>query len=299
MITNIAIAQNPDWVTEKRSGGGKNSPYQVLTNWSKGWMEFEASATADMKIAKNSGQAEYLSKEAARMLAYEKAAEFLGGVTVEAMQGVDKGLIKADVLTVKSSNMVRNAIIISDTCIWKKGQAGETYPWATVKIGVLLYGDKNNQSVMNLILGDIVSGLKQSGYQSFQPKSPLAKNVEVKMNLKPITGIIIDARGHNIRPSISPLVLVQGKGKKVVYSGSSVSSNYATTRGIAGFVRREEQALLDDRLSVNSVVNPIIVKVASVVDNTIYLTPENAGQLVAADMKYNVLDECRVMILVD
>ena len=296
----ISMQQSNDADVSYISQGEDNAgTYRILTNWSQGWMEFEASTTADLTDVTNPGQAEYLATTSARMLAYAKASEFLHGIAIDAMAGVDKGLIKADVITAKASGTVQNAVVINEECVWKTGPGGVQYPWATVKIGVLLYGEEPNNNLINLFLNDISSALAESGYTEYQPTVVEANEAEEKLPISNITGLIVDARGHQVIPCLSPLILVQGKVNKIVYSGSSVSREYAINQGIVGYVKSEEQAFNNNRISVNGNINPITVEVTSVNDNIIYLSPDDAATVAAADMKYNILDQCRVIILVD
>lgn len=308
LLVSQALAQTPAWVTQSRMGGGaevtsivqgkdEEGIYNVLTNWSQGWMEFEASATADLAEAKNAGQAEYLAKRAAKILAFREAVEFLNGVVIsDALTGIDRGVLKTDVINARTSGMIKNAAVISEDCQWKVGPGGSQYPWGIVKIGILLYGDRPDNNIISLVLDDAKSGLDQSGYQPYQPPSA---GTSAAAAAKPVTGVILNARGKDARPNLSPLVLVQGMEKKVVYSGASVSREYALKTGAAGYAKSQQEALANDRLSVDGVVNPLMVNVASVENNALYLTPEDAASVIAADMKDDFLDKCRVIILID
>ena len=309
-VYSIAFSQNQRaWVTSTNKAPGNDvsyssqgkddeGTYEILTNWSQGWMEFSASTTADLKDAANPGQAEYLATTGARMLAYGRAAEFISGVAVDGMAGVDRGIVKVNTLTAKFSGMVRNAVVISEECVWKTGPGGSQYPWATVRVGILLYGD-NPSNLLSLFIDDANTAYKASGYSEYKPTQSETQNVQNRMSDLPATGIIIDTRGFSVNPSLSPLILVEGPNKKVVYSGSTVSRDYAIKQGIAGYVRSEEQASKDDRLKTDGNYNPLTVKASSVKDNVIYLSPEDAALAAAADMKTGILDQCKVLIMVD
>ena len=311
LLSSIAFAgSQPGWVTSTNKAAGndvsyasqgedKDGTYQILTNWSQGWMEFSSATTADLKDATNPGQAEYLATTAARMLAYGRVAEFLSGVAIDGMAGVDRGLLKANTLTAKFSGMVRNAVVISEECVWKTGPGGSEYPWATVKVGILLYGDNPSNNLLGLFIDEANTAYETTGYSEYVPSQSETQDVQDKMSDQPVTGIIIDTRGFSVNPSLSPLVLVEGSNKKVVYSGSTVSRDFAVKQGIAGYVRTEEQAGKDDRLKTNGIYNPLTVKASSVIDNVIYLSRDDAALATAADMKTNVLDQCKVLIMVD
>jgi len=111
-----------------------------------------------------------------------------------------------------------------------------------------------------------------------------------------ITGLIIDARGVGVRPAMAPRVLDQNGN--VIYGPGNYSREYAVTNGVAGYSKTLEAAQADSRVQGN----PLVVKcVANSGTNRADLVVSNAdiSKISSADRSYNILRDCRVLILLD
>ncbi len=111
-----------------------------------------------------------------------------------------------------------------------------------------------------------------------------------------ITGLIIDARGVGLRPAMAPRVLDQNGN--VIYGPGNYSREYAVTNGVAGYSKTLEAARADTRVQGN----PLIVKcVASSGTNRADMVVSNAdiSKINSADRSFNILRDCRVLILLD
>ena len=112
----------------------------------------------------------------------------------------------------------------------------------------------------------------------------------------PITGLIIDARGLNVRPAMSPVILDQNGN--TVYGPGNYSREYAVTNGVAGYSKDLDAAMADPRVAGN----PLVVKgVASSGSNSTDVTVGNSDvmKISSADSRNGVLRDCRVLILID
>ena len=111
-----------------------------------------------------------------------------------------------------------------------------------------------------------------------------------------ITGIIIDARGLNARPAMAPRILDQNGNP--IYGPGKYSRKYAVENGVAGYSKTLEAAQKDQRV----MGNPIVVKgVATSGTNKTDITISNAdvSKIDTANRNYKVLNDCRVLILID
>jgi len=120
-----------------------------------------------------------------------------------------------------------------------------------------------------------------------QPNTPAAGGV---------TGVIIDARGLNARPAMAPRILDQNGNP--IYGPGKYSRQYAVENGVAGYSKTLEAAQKDQRV----MGNPIVVKgVATSGTNKTDITISNAdvSKIDMANRNYKVLNDCRVLILID
>ena len=111
-----------------------------------------------------------------------------------------------------------------------------------------------------------------------------------------VTGIIIDARGLKARPAMAPRILDQNGN--AIYGPGKYSRQYAVKNGVAGYSKTLETAQQDQRV----VGNPIVVKgVGTSGTNRTDITISNAdvSKIDMANRNYKVLNDCRVLILID
>ena len=111
-----------------------------------------------------------------------------------------------------------------------------------------------------------------------------------------VTGIIIDARGLKARPAMAPRILDQNGN--AIYGPGKYSRQYAVKNGVAGYSKTLETAQQDQRV----VGNPMVVKgVGTSGTNRTDITISNAdvSKIDMANRNYKVLNDCRVLILID
>jgi hypothetical protein len=111
-----------------------------------------------------------------------------------------------------------------------------------------------------------------------------------------VTGIIIDARGLKARPAMAPRILDQNGN--AIYGPGKYSRKYAVENGVAGYSKTLEAAQQDQRV----VGNPMVVKgVGTSGTNRTDITISNAdvSKIDTANRNYKVLNDCRVLILID
>ncbi len=111
-----------------------------------------------------------------------------------------------------------------------------------------------------------------------------------------VTGVIIDARGLNARPAMAPRILDQNGNP--IYGPGKYSRKYAVENGVAGYSKTLEAAQKDQRV----MGNPIVIKgLATSGTNKTDITISNAdvSKIDMANRNYKVLNDCRVLILID
>lgn len=288
---------------EKIIGDDESGAYQVLTNWEKGYMEFSASATADMSKVVNDGQAISQSKETARYLAYIKAVDYLEGVFIKKEIKMGGTIAISDIAIAQVKGNIKNAAIVGEDFEWRKNiSTGVHYPWATVTLGILLHGGNPDQNLIANLFPEMVKITKEAGISEYTLSNKEVKKVTQKypdLN-KEYTGLIIDTRGFHFRPCFAPSVMAE-ETKLQVYGNLKVAREYAIQHGIAGFDTNLESAKDDDRVKRNGKSNCYIIRPTSV-DNqnhNIEISKADASIIIALNNLNKFLKEGRVMIVVD
>jgi hypothetical protein len=111
---------------------------------------------------------------------------------------------------------------------------------------------------------------------------------------KPYTGLIVDARGLDLQPSMSPRIIA--KDGRTIYSASSSDPDYVAEYGLVGYDKDLRRARNSDRLG-GETANPFVVKAASVsglYSGDIVLDNFDATLVLMADVDGEFLRECRV-----
>jgi hypothetical protein len=105
------------------------------------------------------------------------------------------------------------------------------------------------------------------------------------------TGLVIDARGLKVTPSLMPRVL--DDGGKPVYSIDSLSSDARKQSGVAAYV----QSLDDAQKSQKAGEKPLIIKALKATGADLQLAPEDAKKL--ASLNTSFLADGKVVIVLN
>ena len=228
--------------------------------------------------AVNAGMARRMALRIAKQDAMRQLIEIVNGVTLTS-ETTMSGAMVDDVINTKVQGFIRGARpvgqpkYLSDTSV----EMEYSVPMSGISDIVLppVTVPANNQSANN-----------NSGTTS-QPNAPQTGGV---------TGVIIDARGLNARPAMAPRILDQNGNS--IYGPGKYSRKYAVENGVAGYSKTLEAAQKDQRV----MGNPIVIKgVATSGTNKTDITISNAdvSKIDLANRNYKVLNDCRVLILID
>jgi hypothetical protein len=125
---------------------------------------------------------------------------------------------------------------------------------------------------------------------------PEARSLPALAELPPFTGLVIDARGLNMRPALIPRVLdVSGQE---LYRGQYVPPEKAAQNGLALYTKDLSAAQTNPRVGKK----PLIVKGFKVNPDRpseILLTGEDSKRVAPFAQKGTFLEECKVMIVLD
>lgn len=228
--------------------------------------------------AVNAGQARRMALRIAKQDAMRQLIEIVNGVTLTS-ETTMSGAMVDDIISTKVQGFIRGARpvgqpkYLSDTSV-------------EMEYSVPMAG------ITDIVLPPVtVPVAPQSGNNTpaaaAQPNTPAAGGV---------TGIIIDARGLNARPAMAPRILDQNGSP--IYGPGKYSRKYAVENGVAGYSKTLEAAQKDQRV----MGNPLVVKgVATSGTNKTDITISNAdvSKIDMANRNYKVLNNCRVLILID
>ena len=256
----------------------------VVTQLDKGSINYSEQAITAIGIgfvptnAVNAGQARRMALRIAKQDAMRQLIEIVNGVTLTS-ETTMSGAMVDDVINTKVQGFIRGARpvgqpkYLSDTSV-------------EMEYSVPMSG------ISDIVLPPVTVPATTQAPNNNQPAAAANNTTQAGG----VTGIIIDARGLKARPAMAPRILDQNGN--AIYGPGKYSRQYAVKNGVAGYSKTLETAQQDQRV----VGNPIVVKgVGTSGTNRTDITISNAdvSKIDMANRNYKVLNDCRVLILID
>ena len=263
---------------------GGISAQGVVTQLDKGSINYSEQSITAIGIgfvptnAVNAGQARRMALRIAKQDAMRQLIEIVNGVTLTS-ETTMSGAMVDDVINTKVQGFIRGARpvgqpkYLSDTSV-------------EMEYSVPMSG------ISDIVLPPVTVPATTQAPNNNQP----AVAANSTMQAGGVTGIIIDARGLKARPAMAPRILDQNGN--AIYGPGKYSRQYAVKNGVAGYSKTLETAQQDQRV----VGNPMVVKgVGTSGTNRTDITISNAdvSKIDMANRNYKVLNDCRVLILID
>ena len=228
--------------------------------------------------AVNAGQARRMAQRIPKQYAMRQLIEIVNGVTLTS-ETTMSGAMVDDVINTKVQGFIRGARpvgqpkYLSDTSV-------------EMEYSVPMSG------ISDIVLPPVTVPATTQAPNNNQPAAAANNTTQAGG----VTGIIIDARGLIARPAMAPRILDQNGN--AIYGPGKYSRQYAVKNGVAGYSKTLETAQQDQRV----VGNPMVVKgVGTSGTNRTDITISNAdvSKIDMANRNYKVLNDCRVLILID
>ena len=222
----------------------------------------------------NAAQARAMAERAAQVVALRNLLEAVKGVRVDSATTVENFMVTSDVIKTEVSGFIQGAMPID-----KKYMSDGS---VEVTVGMRL-------------TGALADTLLPKGLAT--PSTPLtAPSGATAAPGQLYTGLIVDARGLGVRPAMAPKIL--NEDGKEVYGSAWVSRDFAVREGMVGYLKDPVAAQANPRVTDK----PMMVKALKVsgdarVDTVI--SNADAAALQSAAQNLNMLQKCRVIILVD
>jgi hypothetical protein len=218
----------------------------------------------------NAAQARAMAERAAQVVAYRNLLEAVKGVRVDSTTTVENFIVTSDVIRTEVNGIIQGAMIM----------------------------DKKYMSDGSV---EVTVGMKLTGAlaETLLPKTPLTPPTALTGTASPgqlYTGLIVDARGLGVKPAMAPKIL--NEDGKEVYGSAWISRDYAVREGMVGYLKDPVQAQTNPRVTDK----PLMVKALKVSGDArvdMVITNADAVMLHNASENLNMLQKCRVIILVD
>ncbi len=222
----------------------------------------------------NPAQARAMAERAAQVVAYRNLLEAVKGVRVDSTTLVENFMVTSDVIKTEVSGIIQGAMVMD-----KKYMSDGS---VEITVGMKLTG----------ALADAL--LPKASATPPVLMTPPAGAPAVAGRL--YTGLIIDARGLNVKPAMAPKVL--SEDGKEVYGSAWINRDYAVREGMVGYMKDSTAAQANPRVTDK----PMMVKALRISgDARVDTVISNSDALMLQSVSENLtmLQKCRVLILVD
>jgi hypothetical protein len=258
---------------------------QIGDNGSINWTEGVIQATgigAPPEEFYGKPQARPMALRAAQLDAYRKLLEVTRGVRVDSQTIVENYTVKSDVIRTQVEGMIKGAQVV------KKEYLSDGSVEVTLQMS--LHG-----GFAQLILPSEIQHVEKVRpipETTHTPETPYAPASGGRV----YTGLIIDAKGLEARPAMSPKV-VDENGKEV-YGSAYVSREFAVQQGMSGYARDLTAANENPRVTND----PLIVKGLRAQGPgkcDIVISNADAAKILSSSENLSFLQKCRVMVVLD
>lgn len=251
---------------------------QGSVNWSGGYIEaLGIGAPADKSMGKPSARP--MALRAAKVDAYRNLLEITKGVRVDSTTTIKDFTVESDVINTQVEGMVKGAVVVNQ----------EYMSDGTVEVRVRMPLHGNLSQVILPASIEKRKDLKPAEAPAAPPAAPAGPPVAY-------TGLVIDARGIQARPAMSPRIFDEGGNE--VYGSANVDREFAVQQGMSGYARDLTAAQSNQRVT-NSPVTVKALRTSGTGKADIVISNADAQQIKAAPENLAFMKKCRVMIVLD
>ncbi len=222
-------------------------------------------------------EARPMALRAAQIDAYRNLLEVVQGVRIQSNTMVKNFMVADDSISAQVSGMIQGAQVVNK----------EYFDDGTVEVTL----------EMNLKGGFAQLVLPQDIKQVEPIKgTPPAGETTKKSSSDSFTGLVVDARGLNAKPAMSPRII--DENGQEIYGAAYVSREYAVQQGVSGYSKNMNSAVSNERVTNN----PMIVKgikTAGPGKSDIMISNSEASKLKGSPENLAFMKQCRTIIVVD
>jgi hypothetical protein len=278
LFNGIGICQDKvsasDWVDKVGQGN---------INWSSGYIEAVGIGVLPEKLAGKINARPIALREAQKD-ALRNLLEITKGVQVNSATAIKDFTVASDVVDKQVDDLVRNAEV-ADYQYISDGRA-------EVKLRIPLYGN-----LAKIIMPLAMAKPSAATALTEAAPAPAVKALESPSATILYTGIVIDARGIQARPAMSPRIF--DEDGKEVYSLANVDLEYAVKQGMSRYARDLTSAL---KTNQRVGANPITVKTvrtSGLGKSDIIIRNADAQKVRSKAESASFLKQCKIIIVLN
>ncbi|MDH4120187.1 MAG: LPP20 family lipoprotein [Deltaproteobacteria bacterium] len=243
-------------------------------DWEKG-VAYAVGTGAPAPWLKDPGQKNISARRAAKLDAARNLLELIKGTQVSSSTTLENRMASSDSVRVSVEGRLQNLRVVGKEKYFSDG---------TIQVRVAA-------SLREVVPADAL--MDNTPPAAWKDPSRVKGDVDTSQTY---TGLVIDARGLELIPAMSPRV-VDPSGQEV-YSAAFVTREYAVNQGVVGYAKKLEKATASERVKGN----PLVIKAKASTGQTrtdLVLEAADADALRRLAQTQNFMRECRVIFLLD
>ncbi len=252
-------------------------------NWTKGVVQAKGIGAPPEKYY-GKPQARPMALRAAKLDAMRNLLEATQGVRINSKTLVKDFAVESDIIMSQVQGMVKGAQVVKQ----------EYLSDGTVEITMQM---SLQGGFAQLVLPQEIKQIESIKPILPATKKPVTPSIPTpEPEVAVYTGLVIDARGINVRPAMAPKIL--SENGQEVYGSAFVSREFAVQQGMSGYAKGLTSAQSNPRVTNN----PLTVKGLRTDGpgrSDIIVSNADASRLRSASEHLSFLKKCRVMIVVD
>ena len=260
---------------------------QGSVNWSQGYIEAVGiGAVPDRSVGKPNARP--LAMRAAKVDAYRNLLEITKGVQIDSATTVKDFMVESDIINSKVEGLVKGAQQVK-TEYMSDGTV-------EVTLRMPLYGGVLAQTILPLSIAKPPAPPEPAPVAPAPVVTTPVPPTPAPAGPAAYTGMVVDARGIQARPAMSPRVF--DEDGKEVYGSANVDREYAVQQGMSGYARDLNAAQSNQRVTAN----PITVKAlrsSGAGKSDLIISNADAQQIRSAGENMTFMKKCRVMVVLD
>lgn len=249
-----------------------------LINYQDGYIESVGTGAPPERFY-GKPQARPMALRAAQVDAFRNLLETVQGVQIDSQTTVKDFAVESDVINTAVSGMVKGAQIV------KKEYLSDGTVEVTVRMPL--------SGLTRAIIPQAIADDKKADMKEHKPL-PFSKRYAPQDEA--YTGLVIDGRGLQARPAMSPKVFDENGSE--VYGTLIVNKNYAMQQGICGYARDLTAAQSNARVT-NSPLTVKAVRAQGAGMSEFVISNDDAKLIRSAKQNLAFLQKCRVMVVLD
>ena len=249
-------------------------------DWGNGIIQVTGNGVGKAKYKNSSpGQYRLTARQAARMDAQRKLAEFVNGVYVTGSSSMSDLALEDDrVSTMLKGVVLKNSIEVGEP------RYDNEYGICEVTMELRLYGGNDSLSAVAYL------PFKDEPKVAFPQPSVTVSQINVVSNY---TGLIIDCRGKNLNPVMSPVI--KNSNGQAIYGHQNLDYDKIIVNGMASYADDVNDQISRSRAGSN----PLVVKAENLSDinaNPV-VSVADADKILAANQSGKFLENCAVVFV--